>query len=377
MPIEVERDATPAPIAPEDKSVLIPKSVKDAAARAEAYYKTEPTAEETAAAAAEAAQAAEAEAAAEAAKAKPVRAKKPAKPVGSEPLEPVKQPDIQAQTDQQLAAEGDNWEHRYRSMKGRYDASQQTIGSMQEQMSQLGDELMRTQALLQGRQPQQQHRQQPAAPAAKLITPEDEVAFGSELIDLARRAAQETVGPELDALKHQNAQLTQQARQEAQTRVGQLLDREIPNWREINSDPRFLNWLRLRDVYSGQVRKQMLNVAYQAANAPQVKAFFDGFIRDEAVTGNEDLAPQHERQSETPATPQRQAAVPLASLAAPGRAKPASGDTPGPADKPTFTRTQISKFYSDVRRGTYAGREADKNAMEKQIFAAQNDGRVR
>jgi hypothetical protein len=121
----------------------------------------------------------------------------------------------------------------------------------------------------------------------------------------------------------------------------------------------------------------MLNVAYQAANAPQVKAFFDGFIRDEAVTGNEDLAPQLERQSETPAAPQRQAAVPLASLAAPGRAKPASGDTPGPADKPTFTRTQISKFYSDVRKGIYAGREADKNAMEKQIFAAQNDGRVR
>src|ERR1035437_5551096 len=376
MPVtEVERNQTPAPLAPEDTSVVIPKSVKDAAAKAEAYYKTEPTAEEAAAAAAEAARAAEAEAAAEAVKPKPIRAKRPAKTEGSEVAEPVKQADIQAHVELAPAGE-DNWEHRYRSMKGRYDASQQTIGSMQEQMSQLGDELMRTQALVQGRQPQQ--RQQAAtAPATKLITPEDEVAFGSELIDLARRAAQETVGPELDALKHQNAQLTQQARQEAQTRVGQLLDREIPNWREINSDPRDYNWLRLRDVYSGQVRKQMLNVAYQAANAPQVKAFFDGFIRDEAVTGNEDLAPQHERQSETPATPQRQAAVPLASLAAPGRAKPASGDTPGPADKPTFTRTQISKFYSDVRKGIYAGREADKNAMEKQIFAAQNDGRVR
>src|ERR1035437_7474837 len=318
MPVtEVERNQTPAPLAPEDTSVVIPKSVKDAAAKAEAYYKTEPTAEEAAAAAAEAARAAEAEAAAEAVKPKPIRAKRPAKTEGSEVAEPVKQADIQAHVELAPAGE-DNWEHRYRSMKGRYDASQQTIGSMQEQMSQLGDELMRTQALLQGRQPQQQHRQQPAAPAAKLITPEDEVAFGSELIDLARRAAQETVGPELDALKHQNAQLTQQARQEAQTRVGQRLVREIPNWREINSDPRDYNWLRLRDVYSGQVRKQMLNVAYQAANAPQVKAFFDGFIRDEAVTGNEDLAPQHERQSETPATPQRQAAVPLASLAAPG-----------------------------------------------------------
>jgi hypothetical protein len=374
MPIEVERNATPAPIAPEDTSVLIPKSVKEAAAKAEAYYKTEPTAEEVAAAAAEAARTAEAEAAADEVKPKPIRAKKPAKPEGSASVEPVKQPDIQA--DQQLA-EGDNWEHRYRSMKGRYDAAQQTIGSMQEQMSQLGDELMRTQTLLQGRQPQQQQRQQSPAPAAKLITQEDEQAFGSELIDLARRAAQETVGPELDALKNQNARLTQQARQDAKMRVGQLLDRDIPNWREINADPRFLNWLRLRDVYSGQVRKAMLDAAYQAANGPQVKAFFDGFIRDEAVTGNEDLAPQPERQSETPAAPQRQAAVPLSSLAAPGRAKPAPGATLGPADKPTFTRAQIAKFYSQPVRQSYVGREKERTADEALIFAAQREGRVR
>jgi Tfp pilus assembly protein PilF len=37
-------------------------------------------------------------------------------------------------------------------------------------------------------------------PPAKLITPEDEQAFGTELIDLVRRAAQEALAPEVDAL---------------------------------------------------------------------------------------------------------------------------------------------------------------------------------
>lgn len=119
----------------------------------------------------------------------------------------------------------------------------------------------------------------------------------------------------------------------------------------------------------------MLDAAYQAADAPRVLAFFTGFVNDEAIAaGNVAPAP-------TPEPPQapRQAAVPLERLAAPGRARPAGGsDAPNvPADKPTFTRKQISVFYNDVRRGAYAGREAEKAAREREIFSAQNEGRVR
>lgn len=377
---EVVRDAPPKPLAPVDESVIIPKSVRDAAARADAFYQNPPTdpavvAAEAEAAEAEAARAAEAQAAAEAAVAVPKPKKKPAKSAATPDPEPVKTPDpALAPVTPEVSEE--SWHHRYLSMKGRWEASQQNVGSLQEQLTQMGDELMRAQSMIQGRSQPQPQQQQRVAPT-KLITPEDEQAFGTELIDLARRAAQEALGPEVDDLKRQNTQLTQQVTRDAQVRVTQLLDREIPNWRDINNDPRFFNWLRLRDVYSGQVRKQMLDAAYRAANAPQVKAFFDGFIRDEAVTGNEDLVPQHEQTPARPAAPQRQAAVALDTLAAPGRAKPASGDTPGPADKPIFTRTQIKRFYDDVRAQRYAGRETEKVAMERQIFSAQNEGRVR
>jgi hypothetical protein len=70
--------------------------------------------------------------------------------------------------------------------------------------------------------------------------------------------------------------------------------------------------------------------------------------------------------------------VDLSTLAAPGRAKPASGNGIAvAADKPVFTRAQISGFYSNAGRNAYAGREADRKRDEAEIFAAQREGRVR
>ena len=117
----------------------------------------------------------------------------------------------------------------------------------------------------------------------------------------------------------------------------------------------------------------MLNTAFRAADAPRVIAFFKGFLNEEVATGQQP-APQ------PPASPQtRTAAVPLDTLAAPGRAKPATGadSTSAPADKPIITRAQIAAFYDQVRRGAYAGRDADKARDEAIIFAAQREGRTR
>ena len=261
-------------------------------------------------------------------------------------------------------------------MKGRFEAQVQINGHMQEQMAQLGDELVRTQHMMMS--PQNTARQAPPPPASTLITPEDKQNYGDDLIDLTRRAAMDAVSPQLNELKQENQRLTQRLTKQSQMGVVQTLDQQIPNWRQINNDPQFKRWLSLPDIYSGVVRKQTLDAAYQAASAPRVLAFFKGFIADEAlVAGNATPDPTQIEQP-APSAP-RQAAVPLERLAAPGRARPAGGnDAPNvPADKPVFTRSQISAFYDDVRRGVYAGRDAEKAAQERAIFAAQNEGRIR
>ena len=120
-------------------------------------------------------------------------------------------------------------------------------------------------------------------------------------------------------------------------------------------------------------KETTVNAAFQAADAPRVLAFFKGFINDEVATGQ--MTAPTAQPAATPAP--RQAAVSLESIAAPGRARPATGDTQVPVDKPIFTRNQIADFYTRVRQGQYNGRDQDKMRDEAAIFAAQREGRVR
>jgi len=360
------------PQAPTDPNVHVPESVKRAAALAESYYSKAPAAAPAAPPAAESTiLAPDAPPAPPPAPVPPADVTPPAPPADVAP--PAPPADVTPPADADIPPA--QWEHRYRSMKGRHDAQVQINGQMQEQMALLGDELVRTQNMMMA-SPQRQ----PQAPAPKqtLITPEDTQNYGQDLIDLTRRAALDAVTPQLTALEQENQRLTQRLTKQSQMGVVQTLDQQIPNWREINNDIRFKRWLSLPDIYSGVVRKQTLDAAYQAASAPRVLAFFKGFIADEAIVAGNATPDPTQIEQPTPPAP-RVAAVPLERLAAPGRARPAGGnDAPNvPADKPVFTRHQITAFYDDVRRGVYAGREPEKAAFERSIFAAQNDGRIR
>jgi hypothetical protein len=52
----------------------------------------------------------------------------------------------------------------------------------------------------------------------------------------------------------------------------------VPNWRQINDDPRFHQWLLMPDTYSGVIRDHLLKDAAHAANASRVISFFKGFL---------------------------------------------------------------------------------------------------
>ena len=360
--VDVTRQAPHAPLPPVDPDVKIPDSVKRAAALAESYYQQ--TAQPTAPPAEPAN-----EPVPPAPVAAPVQEQTPAEPAPTTPPATVQEPAVQPATPPQQVTP-DQWEHRYLSMKGRFDQSQQVISSMQEHMQQLGDELMRTQRLLQNPN-QSQQQQQPK----QLVTDEDVQTYGPDLLNLVQRAAVQAVSPELEAVKHENDQLRHTVSQTQKMNVHQILDAQVPEWRALNRDQRFLRWLSLPDIYSGQLRRVMLNNAFQAAQAPRVVAFFKGFLSEEAATGHVDAPNAGQPRVPTPAP--RQAAIELTTLAAPGRPSPAGGQPPSAADKPIYTRAQIADFYRQVREHRYAGREQEKSRIEADIFAAQREGRVR
>ena len=346
---------------PLDPNVKVPDAVKRAAARAESHYQPPATVPEPSPVIQPVALVGEPA---------PQPAFQPPQPApqsAPEPPQPAPQP-APAPT---APPEPPNYEHMYNSMKGRYDAAQRTIGGMQEQMGQLGDELMRTQQLFRGNVNPSSTLPGDIKPA--YVTAEDVNNFGEPLIDLTKRAALEAVAPTLTALQDENRRLNQQVNQQRQQNIYEKLDEAMPTWRDVNSNPRWLSWLRLRDFNSAPLRQEQLNRAMQAADAPRVLDFFKRFQDEEVATGQMP-APQP---SQPPNSEPRAAAIPLTTLAAPGRPNPASGNSQVPDSKPVYTHQDIRDFYDYVRKGVYVGQEPLKQQIEADIFAAQREGRVR
>jgi hypothetical protein len=212
--------------------------------------------------------------------------------------------------------------------------------------------------------------QDPPKDHIKRVTQEDIDTYSPELIDLMRRAAQEAVEPILSTVRQENQQTRQQVNNQTRQSYNAQLDELMPDWRTIQPSARFQQWCRKPDVYAGVIRGKLLDAAVKAADAPRVAAFYRGFLDEEQATGN---SPQSQQ-----ATPPRQAAVDLKTLAAPGRPNPAAGSAPAPAEyKPIITLSQIRAFYSQEGRARYVGRDKDRANDEQIIFDAQREGRVK
>ena len=272
--------------------------------------------------------------------------------------------------DDQVTQQGNevNWEHRYNSMKGRYDRSQQQVNALSERVGQLEAMLSAAPRMSASDAPMQ-----PQVAAERLLTPEEEEEYGSEFLSVVEKKAREAFAPMAAQYEQQIARLEAQVNgvhghvvQSVQEKMFSSLDTKLSSWREVNTDPEFLSWLRLPDPYSGAIRHELLKAAYERHDAPRVLAFFNGFLAEEAA-----VAPANAGPDQTP-----KGKIPLEKFAAPSRAKSAAAQN-APAEKPGFTAAQISAFYSDIRAGKFSGREAEKNQIERQIFEAQRLGLIR
>jgi hypothetical protein len=282
--------------------------------------------------------------------------------------------DLTSQSNETKAKPEDeqSWEHRYKSMKGRFDRSETHVRALSEQVASLQNIIATMQV-----QQSTQGDDYSELRAERLITPEEEQDYGSEFLSVVGKKAKEELSPEVAQLKKEIAGLKSQlagvggyVQQDARSRMETTMNERLPNWQDVNVDPNFLSWLKLPDPYSGVIRHELLKAAYERNDTPRVMAFFQGFLAEEAATAPVDDGPDDLRvQSAAPK-------VPLEKFAAPGRAKTAAASG-APAEKPSFTRAQIAKFYADSAAGKYRGKEAEKDRVERQIFDAEREGRIR
>lgn len=270
------------------------------------------------------------------------------------------------------------WKHKFLSMQGRYTAD---TGRLKGQLEAMSGQITNLNSLignLRSAPPAREETFRPA-PVKPLITPEEVGEYGEEFVDFASRLAGQEVSRatqplmrEIEQLKQQVGGVGQHLHQDARERLLSQLDTQLPGWRDVNSNQEYLDWLSLTDPYTGAIRQDILNEAFEQNNFPRVAAFFKGFLAELAATA----PPQKGIEPNGGGTPPKLA---LESIVAPGRAKSAAAITPpgAPPEKPFITTSQITKFYNDVSSGKFKGREAAQAEFEAKIFEAQNEGRIR
>lgn len=214
----------------------------------------------------------------------------------------------------------------------------------------------------------------------KLVTQADVEEYG-ESIDVMRRVSREELGSVMATVNALNDQLlaikssldnnvmpqvrnvSQQHQRNTAEQFWSRLGQAVPNWQDVNKDPDFHTWLLQIDPLTGVTRQQHLEEAQDNYDSGRVAAFFNAYTSLKGDNSQNTNAQSNRSASE------------LEKQVAPGRSR-STQTAAGSSEPKTYTRAQIEKFYSDVQKGKYRGREKERDRTERDIFAAQQDGRI-
>jgi hypothetical protein len=205
-----------------------------------------------------------------------------------------------------------------------------------------------------------------------LITEADVKEYGDS-IDVMRRAAREEVNAangriaQLEAMVQQMQGVVPQVQQvqaaqkaSSEQAFWNQLSSTVPNWEEINDNPDFQTWLLEMDPLSGITRQTYLDDAQRNLDVPRVANFFKSW---EQATGK-----TIDAQEKRPSTNSQ-----LEKQVSPGRGR--SG-RPAVQEGQKYSPADITAFFDAVRKGRYKGREEERGRIERDIFAAQREGRI-
>jgi hypothetical protein len=289
-----------------------------------------------------------------------------APPPEAPPADPAPQPPPAPEPPAPPAAPPVDWEQRYNSLQGKYNAE---VPALHTQIKDLTDKV--TTLIEQSKAPPPEPA--PATPAP-VLTDKDREAFGEDLIDVIERAAKEIAGrqtapllAEIEKLRATTSTVEKQVTTVADAQAGDQKSKFfsefsglVPDWQDVNTNQAFLNWCGELHPLTGAPRQALLDAAFEALDATRVAALFNQWKQDAGVsTPVADTTRTSELESQIAPT-------------AAGTTAPVQPQ----ADR-TWTGSQISKFYDDITKGMYRGKDAERMAIEAEIDRAIIDGRVR
>lgn len=260
-------------------------------------------------------------------------------PAAEAPVPP--QPTNDSQTPP-APGQDDSWEHRFKVLQGKYNAEiPRLAGENKDLKAKLSELEVSLESLKNKPEP--------------LVKPEEVAEYGEGLIDVVRRTAREELAQkdsEINALKAKIESLSNVTTQKVESDFFSSLTSMVPDWEQINQDPKFLSWLDQVDELTGDTRQSLLSRAEQSRDAARTAKFFSAFKKTSSTWAANSASALD--QQVTPPTNKAPNAPPA---------------------KKVWTRAEVSDFYARVRRGDVS--DADAIAIEADIHAAQIEGRLR
>lgn len=252
-------------------------------------------------------------------------------------------------------APAEDWQQKYKSLQGMFA---QRTSELQTQTRQYESRLSQMQQQLDALT---QARSQEDGTKQAALDPKDVENFGADMLEMVKRYAEQTFtrmadrfGSRIDALEKQVAGVSDRTESTLEQQFYATLGRLVPDWEDLNKDPRWLTWLAEIDPVYGAPRQAALDHAHKSGDVQRVANVFNTFKKANPAKAQESLATQ---------------------VAPNGAAAPAPA--PSPTAKPILAAKFIEKFYSDVAKGRYVGKDAEVARIEADINQAAAEGRIR
>ena len=229
-----------------------------------------------------------------------------------------------------------DWEHKYSVLQGKYNAEVPRLNQQMHELRNQVDDLKQQTVDLQ---------KKPEVKAPDF----DVSSFREDFGDVGADALT-AMNQRMDKLAQENAELRQsvsQTQQSSHQSSEQMfysaLDSKVNDWREVNTDPKFINWLNQPDGFSGKTRQQLMDEGASVMDVDRVSTFFTEWKK-------------------TGAKPAKQASPKTQST----NSQPAQGKI--------WSADEVQNAYNGIAHGKYS--EEESKQLELDIHTANMEGRI-
>jgi hypothetical protein len=263
---------------------------------------------------------------------------------------------------------------KYRTLQGMYNAE---VPRLHQQNRELMGRVQQLEQLLSTLTTQAAAT--PALPKSteRLVSDKDVEEYG-ESLDVMRKVSREEYIPMIQKIAQleqtlsalqgnvvpQVQNLVQRQAATTEQQFWAQLSNTVPNWKQINDDPDFQTWLLQADPLTGISRQTILEDAQRNFDVYRIASFFKLW---QDYSGQATVAQNSQRGG---------SATELEKQVAPGRGRSGNAAATADASGKTYTPMDIRNFFESVRQGKYKGREQERSRIERDIFAAQREGRI-